>query len=69
MATIHDRLVAAMQARGFRIDGLAKTRKYTVMVGPDSPYRYFVGRAGALRRGSTVYDSIPVDRLKKELLA
>jgi hypothetical protein len=63
-ATIHDRLVAALRTRG---DTMVPDRssRYTVFTrtcretGQKIGF-YFVGRAGALRVGRTVTESIPV---------
>jgi hypothetical protein len=72
-ATIHDRLVAALIARG---ESLVPNRstKYTVLTRTrrdtgESLGFYFVGRAGALRVGRKVTESIPLsDAIKKRLL-
>jgi hypothetical protein len=63
-ATIHDRLVAALRARGeTMVPG--RSSRYTVFTrtcretGQKIGF-YFVGRAGALRVGRTVTESIPV---------
>jgi hypothetical protein len=63
-ATIHDRLVAALIARGESLVPKRST-KYTVLTRTrrdtgESLGFYFVGRAGALRVGRTVTESIPV---------
>jgi len=55
--TLHDRLVAALLAAGERLVPDAATRRYTVLTcsHPKAPqgWHYYVGRAGALRVGST----------------
>jgi hypothetical protein len=63
-ATIHDRLVAALRARGeTMVPG--RSNRYTVFTrtcretGQNIGF-HFVGRAGALRFGRTVTKSIPV---------
>jgi hypothetical protein len=63
-ATIHDRLVAALTARGETLVP-GRSTKYTVLTRTkrdtgESLGFYFVGRAGALRVGRTVTESIPV---------
>jgi len=63
-ATIHDRLVAALTARSETLVP-GRSSKYTVLTRTSRETGqkigfYFVGRAGALRVGRTVIDSIPV---------
>lgn len=68
MTTIHDRLVAALEAQGFAIDNHTRTTKYTVL--SKGRGAYYVGRAGALRTGASASSSIPVsEKLKADLLA
>jgi hypothetical protein len=73
-ATIHHRLVAALIARGESLVPKRST-KYTVLTRTrrdtgESLGFYFVGRAGALRVGRTVTESIPVpETIKKRLLS
>lgn len=57
--TLHDRLVAALLARGERIVENARTTRYTVLTREGGGGFYFVGKAGALRIGRTVADSHP----------
>jgi hypothetical protein len=72
-ATIHDRLVAALIARGESLVPKRST-KYTALTRTkrdtgESLGFYFVGRAGALRVGRKVTESIPVSEgIKKRLL-
>jgi hypothetical protein len=72
-ATIHDRLVAALIARGESLVPKRST-KYTVLTRTrrdtgESLGFYFVGRAGALRVGRTVTESSPVlPSVRKRLL-
>jgi hypothetical protein len=72
-ATIHDRLVAALTARGETLVP-GRSTKYTVLTRTkrdtgESLGFYFVGRAGALRVGRKVTESIPVsEAIKKKLL-
>lgn len=59
--TIHDRLVAALKARGGSVVEDARTTKYTVITreGGKAGF-YYIGKAGALRAGRTVAESRPV---------
>jgi hypothetical protein len=72
-ATIHDRLVAALTARGETLVP-GRSTKYTVLTRTkrdtgESLGFYFVGRAGALRIGRKVTESIPLsEMIKKRLL-
>lgn len=73
--TIHDRLVAALLARGETIVADARSTKYTVLTHSEPPPGgffdaptprrqlgfYYVGKAGALRVGRTVATSRPVN--------
>lgn len=68
-ASLHDRLVAALQRRGETIVGDARSTRYTVLTRKGGDGFYYVGRAGALRAGRTVAGSIPVSgRLRAMLL-
>lgn len=59
--TSHDRLVAALTARGERIVEDARTTKYTVVTREAGKAGfYYIGKAGALRAGRTVAESRPV---------
>lgn len=65
-ATIHDRLIAALQSHGETIVSNARSTRYTVLSRTrqgtsESVGFYFVGKAGALRAGRTVVDSRPVN--------
>ena len=64
--TIKEKLIAALKARGFKAVE-SRTRKYEVFKG-DGDKLIFVGKAGALRIGKTVTDSIPSERFKAMLL-
>jgi hypothetical protein len=71
-ATIHDRLVAALIARG---ESLApkQSSKYTVLTRTkrdtgESLGFYFVGRAGALRVGRKASETIPISEATKKRL-
>lgn len=64
--TIHDKLVAALEARGEkRVE--AKTRKYTVMSRSGGGF-WYIGRAGALRFGPTASKSSAAFKTKAQLL-
>lgn len=68
LKTLHDRFLAALKARGCsRIDG---TSRHAVMDWPERPgMKFFVGRAGSLRCGRTLRESIPcTDYFKAQLL-
>jgi hypothetical protein len=63
-ATIYDRLVAALTARGETLVP-GRSSKYTVLTRTSRETGqkigfYFVGRAGALRVGRSMTESIPV---------
>jgi hypothetical protein len=59
--TIHDRLVAALTARGESVVEDARTTKYTVVTREAGKAGfYYIGKAGALRAGRTVTESRPV---------
>lgn len=64
-----DRLCAALASRGLK-EVTATTRKYRVFTGRTEGQFYFVGKAGALRRGRTVTDSVSLERtlFRAELL-
>jgi hypothetical protein len=72
-ATIHDRLVAALQRHGEVIVPNTRSTRYTVLTrtrretGEQVGF-YFVGRAGALRVGRTVAESRPVPELLRARL-
>jgi hypothetical protein len=69
MATIHDRLVAALMQRGAKPTTAVRTGKYTVLEHPMSDGKFlFVGKAGALRVGRTATDSVAVPQLREKLL-
>lgn len=64
-ATVHDRLVAALQRRGETVVSGSRSTRYTVLTRTrrETGERvgfYYVGKAGALRAGRTVADSHPV---------
>lgn len=64
--TIHDKLVAALEARGEkRVE--ARTQKYTVLTRSRGGF-WYVGRAGALRYGLTASKSSAAFKTKDDLL-
>ena len=64
--TIQQRLIAALKAEGYA-EIQSNSRKYVTMSNGSS-LLYFVGKAGALRRGTCATKSIPVDGTKRRLL-
>lgn len=67
MTTIRDQLRAALLARGY-VETPGRTTRYVTMTKAGAP-TLFLGKAGALRAGPNVTDSVPVVRLRMELLA
>ncbi len=67
MTTIHDRLVAALIARGETVVKGARTTKYTVVTRHNGGF-YYIGKAGALRIGQTIADSRSAPNLRARLL-
>lgn len=65
--TIHDQLVDALVARGYRVATNSRTRRYTELV-KEGHRSFFVGRSGALRAGRTVSKSMSCSHLKRVLL-
>lgn len=59
------RLIKALELRGYTIREVK--RKYTIMT-KDMVSFYYVGVGGSLRKGRTYGESIPLDRLKVQLL-
>lgn len=58
---IHDRLVAALTARGESVVEDARTDKYMVVTREAGKAGfYYIGKAGALRAGRTVAENRPV---------
>lgn len=51
------KLEAGLKANGWVEDTNARTSKYTVFIRADQPWKLYVGRKGALRRGTTVANS------------
>lgn len=46
----------------------AKTKKFLVFVHPNKDEKVFLGKAGAMRAGTTVANSVPVDTVKERML-
>lgn len=68
--TIRDQLAAALRARGYAEHRHKTSTRYTIMFHPTAyPQTVFLGKAGALRVGQTITNSIPSMRLRGELLA
>lgn len=71
--TIRDQLIRGLERLGYAPDATyrARTERYEVFALRDGPpmRRVFVGKAGALRGGSTVTGSVPLDGLKARALA
>jgi hypothetical protein len=63
MATLRDRIAIDLLPLGYREEPTPATRKYRVFLGPSAGSamltRVYVGRAGALRIGGTIRDSVP----------
>ncbi len=67
--TLQQRLVGAIVASGRGTLIESRSRKYVTLKRPDGGF-YFVGKAGALRFGKTVSDSMAApDEFKQRLLA
>lgn len=69
---IQARLAEVLAYLGFRENPDARSTRYRVFDRPDGvpyPRHYYVGRSGALRTGNTISESIPVERLRDQLLA
>jgi hypothetical protein len=66
-ATLRDRYVAALLARGC-IQIASTSRRYVIFEAADHT-RYYLGKNGSLRVGRTIADSVPVgDRQRQFLL-
>jgi hypothetical protein len=66
--TLQQRLVDALVVSGRGTPVESRSRKYLTLKRPDGGF-YFVGKAGALRFGKTVADSMAApDEFKKRLL-
>ena len=69
--TIKERLITALEARGWNQDFDVRTSKYAVFTNPHSDIKvnYYVGKSGALRVGPNISNSRPSshrDMLLKE---
>jgi hypothetical protein len=73
MKSIRDRLIQALEARGFKRDLTVRSSKYVVMIGQDHMLsatakegwrerKLFLGKAGALRTGKSASQSVPLGR-------
>lgn len=58
--TMKQRNLESLQARGWNIDNTTRVTKYTVLSNPGESDHYYLGNAGAVRRGRTVSESISV---------
>jgi hypothetical protein len=75
--TLHTKLIEQLLATGhsevvpkFRVRSTPKYVTFTTTPYPRMPEVFlYVGKAGALRRGRTVTESIPAEKMKAELLA
>lgn len=59
--TLRERLAEALTRRGC-IAVESRSKKFLTFKHPDRPYSYFVGAAGALRRGKTASDSVSLNK-------
>ena len=67
--TLQQRLVEALVASGRGTPVESRSRKYITLKRPDGRF-FYVGKAGALRFGKTVSDSMAApDEFKQRLLA
>lgn len=66
--TQHDRIVAALERRGWKVDLNARTERYTQLSHVENDYHYYVGRAGACRRGKIIATSVPISAATKRRL-
>lgn len=68
MKTLRERFISALERRGC-VKMQSRSTKYVVLLNPTTKVKYFIGKSGAVRRGQTVVDSVPVsDAFKKALL-
>ena len=67
--TIKERLITALEARGWNQDFNARTSKYAVFTNPhpEGKINYYVGKSGALRVGPNISHSRP-SSLRHKLL-
>lgn len=59
-ATLHDRLITGLQSQGWKLDQSNSSLRYTRLSNPEFKYYYYVGSAGALRRGRTITASVSI---------
>jgi hypothetical protein len=68
--TLHDRFLAALLAKGMKLDPKARSSKYTVLTVPGKVGNFYLGSGGALRLGPSIAASHKVsDKIRAELLA
>lgn len=67
MAKIQERLIEALRLRGFFVDVMSRSSRYTVMRGPTGE-KLYLGTSGALRRGESIAKSIPVSKTYRDIL-
>ena len=66
--TLQQRLIDALIASGRGTPVASRSRKYVTLKRPDGTF-FYVGKAGALRFGKTIADSMAApDEFKKRLL-
>jgi hypothetical protein len=71
MIKLHDQIVRGLERLGYRRGPFNRRRqseRYTVFENFRGGY-IFIGKAGAVRGGRNISESIPLDRLKTEALA
>lgn len=62
-----DALCRALERRGYKLDPNARSRKYKIYYSPQGQ-RYYVGRAGALRCGKSISDSLALPETTRKRL-
>lgn len=68
MKTIREKLVAGLTKRGSQVVD-NRSKKYVSLSVPGEPdHFYFVGKAGALRSGRTIADSVSRPVLRQQIL-
>lgn len=58
--TLKQRNLELLQSIGWTVDTSTRVTKYTVLSKPGANYHYYLGNAGAVRRGRTVAESVSV---------
>lgn len=67
--TFRQQIIRGLERLGYTRDPAARATRFTVFTDHRTPgARLFVGRVDALRRGRTVANSTPDDRLKRAAL-